>query len=234
MPVVRIPRKAAKPPVVAKAAPKVTPLGRRATGGKLQPTRERLLETALEVIWEHSYASVSVDDICRRAGVLKGSFYHFFPSKAALAVAALEHRWNHQVAPKMEKAFSKKVSPYERLSRYYDFVYENQRIQRARVGRTCGCSFATIGAEQCRDEEQIRLKTMEVFNRYLGHIVGALEDAAADGSLVDLGKGGVLERAQEIFCFVHGILMQARVDDDLGFVKRFKPAFLRISGVRPS
>ena len=33
--------------------------------------------------------AVGVDEICRQAGVHKGSFYHFFPSKQALILAVL-------------------------------------------------------------------------------------------------------------------------------------------------
>jgi len=47
-------------------------------------TKQKLLETAMELIWVSSYGSVGVDDICKRAGVSKGSFYHFFPSSPIL------------------------------------------------------------------------------------------------------------------------------------------------------
>jgi len=49
-------------------------------------TKEKLLQVGFDLIWDSSYGSVSVDDICRRAGINKGSFYHFFPSKADLVV----------------------------------------------------------------------------------------------------------------------------------------------------
>ena len=47
----------------------------------------------MELIWEQSYGSVSVDVICERAGARKGSFYHFFPSKSDLAAVAIEDHW---------------------------------------------------------------------------------------------------------------------------------------------
>jgi len=34
-------------------------------------TRQRLLETAMDLIWEQSYGAVSVDVICERAGAKK-------------------------------------------------------------------------------------------------------------------------------------------------------------------
>lgn len=49
-------------------------------------TKTKLIETATDLIWRDSYGSVSVDDICAQTGVKKGSFYHYFPSKAHLAL----------------------------------------------------------------------------------------------------------------------------------------------------
>ena len=42
--------------------------------GRTSNAKERLLQVAFDLIWEQSYGSVSVDDICARAKVKKGSF----------------------------------------------------------------------------------------------------------------------------------------------------------------
>src|SRR4051812_8036679 len=89
-------------------------------------TKQKLLSTALDLIWENSYGSVSVDDICKRAGVLKGSFYHFFPSKAELTIAAFEDYWGVR-QEQLDRVFSPRVAPMERLLTYCDQVYENQK-----------------------------------------------------------------------------------------------------------
>lgn len=45
---------------------------------------------ALEAIAESGLSAVAVEPLARRLGVTKGSFYHHFPSRAALVTAALE------------------------------------------------------------------------------------------------------------------------------------------------
>src|SRR6186997_1821223 len=90
---------------------------------RVSDMKERLTDAAMDLIWENSYGTTSVDDICQRAGAKKGSFYYFFKSKSELAAAALEADWNKKSA-EMDKIFSPTVPPLERLERYFDFVHD--------------------------------------------------------------------------------------------------------------
>jgi TetR/AcrR family transcriptional regulator, transcriptional repressor for nem operon len=53
--------------------------------------RDRLLDAAVRIVREKGFSATSVDDLCRAAGVTKGAFFHHFPSKEALGVAAAAH-----------------------------------------------------------------------------------------------------------------------------------------------
>lgn len=53
--------------------------------------RTKLLNAAIEVVRAQGYAATSVDELCKKAGVTKGAFFHHFESKDALAVAAANH-----------------------------------------------------------------------------------------------------------------------------------------------
>jgi AcrR family transcriptional regulator len=55
-------------------------------------TRSKILEAARESFAQKGYDATSVAEICSRAGVTKGGFYHHFPSKQALFLDLLE-RW---------------------------------------------------------------------------------------------------------------------------------------------
>lgn len=54
-------------------------------------SKTKLLDAALHVIRAKGYTATTVDDICRSAGVTKGSFFHHFKSKEELALAAAKH-----------------------------------------------------------------------------------------------------------------------------------------------
>lgn len=69
-------------------------------------TRERISLCAHQIIAERGYDNVSIQDICRQAGVSVGGFYHYFPSKDDL----LLHIYFY-FDDLVEKEFSKKDFP---------------------------------------------------------------------------------------------------------------------------
>lgn len=50
--------------------------------GRVSDAKEKLMDAVLELIWTGSYGSTTIDQICDKAEVKKGSFYYFFESKA--------------------------------------------------------------------------------------------------------------------------------------------------------
>lgn len=83
--------------------------------------RAKLLAAALGEIRKRGYAATSVDDMCRAAGVTKGAFFHHFPSKEALAVAAAEF-WSETTGAMFAAApYHDHADPLDRVLGYIDF-----------------------------------------------------------------------------------------------------------------
>lgn len=55
-------------------------------------TRDRLVATAADLFWRNGYHPTGIAQILDAAGVLRGSLYHFFPTKEDLLIATLEWR----------------------------------------------------------------------------------------------------------------------------------------------
>src|SRR5579885_2466604 len=91
---------------------------RKARNARGVDTRERLLQAAIDLMWLHGYGSVTIDQLCERAGVLKGSFYHFFESKLELAAAAIQWHWEER-RQQLDRIFSASVPALERLNNYF-------------------------------------------------------------------------------------------------------------------
>ena len=192
-------------------------------------TKQKLLNTAVTLIWESSYGSISVDDICNRAGVNKGSFYYAFKSKSDLAAAAFEDHWNKKRAL-MDEIFSSQVPPLERVEKYCERIVHDQLDKYEKIGKLCGCPFASIGSELSTQDEQIRKKAHDLSERTMKYLASALRDAAADGVL---DAKDPVELSRQIFCYAGGLIMQAKIENDPEVLKCLKRGVFRLLGTEP-
>src|SRR5271163_1018396 len=180
-------------------------------------SKRKLLEAAMEMIWESSYGSVSVDDICTKAGVNKGSFYYAFKSKSDLAVAAFERHWENK-RPLMDKIFSPQVPPLERLDNYCQLIIKDQKAKYETFGKMLGCPFCSVGSELSTQDEKIRLKAEQMSQRMIKYNESLVRDIA--------------ELAQELYSYVTGVLMQAKIDNNVKHVERLQHGVMRLLGIK--
>jgi TetR/AcrR family transcriptional repressor of nem operon len=200
--------------------------------GRTSDTREKLLEAAIALISAQSYGSVSVDDICEKAGVKKGSFYHFFPSKEDLAAEAYEAFWRAEVQPWYEQIFRTDVPPRERIAAWCDENYREQKEIFEATGHVPGCPFCSIGAEMGTQSERLRLKSEELLERGLFHIERALRDGQRDGSM--RGVTDPAAQARAITTFGLGAMLQAKLRNDPEVLRDLKSQVLSMLGATVS
>jgi len=87
----------------------------------MAPARQKLLDAAFALIREKGYVATSIDELCARAGVAKGSFFHHFKDKEALAVAAANH-WSETTGAFFAAApYHAHKNPLDRVLGYIDF-----------------------------------------------------------------------------------------------------------------
>ena len=83
--------------------------------------REKLLTSALSVIRTKGFSATSVDELCANAGVTKGAFFHHFPSKEALGVAAADY-WSEFTGALFASApYHDLADPLDRVLAYIEF-----------------------------------------------------------------------------------------------------------------
>lgn len=179
---------------------------------ELLDTRDRLLQTAASLMWERSFQATGVDELCQRANAKKGSFYHFFPSKSDLAVAAIESSWTHAKAGIFDPIFSNEGSGLSQLQDLTDKVYEFQLQVAAEKGGVLGCPFGNLGQEMARQDERIRETLQKIFNAHCDFFESALLRAEKAG---EIPEGDNRQRAKNIFALLEGALLLAKVANDL-------------------
>lgn len=183
--------------------------------GRVSDARERLVQAAIDLIWSDSYGGVSVDALCERAGVKKGSFYHFFASKDDLVIAALEANWDAR-RPVLEQQFTPERKPLDRLMAYLTHVYERQRDLKRKYGRVVGCFHGCVGTECIRQNPAIEAKVKQILGEYLRYYEVALKEAQAEGTV---RVSDPRDTARALFALMEGVLAQARIANDVELVK---------------
>jgi TetR/AcrR family transcriptional regulator, transcriptional repressor for nem operon len=195
--------------------------------GRVSDAKQRLMRAVLELIWTGSYGSTTIDQICDRAEVQKGSFYHFFDSKAELATAAIEMDWENR-RPQLDALFSPTVPPLERLRKFAEFAYEKQAQVRKGCGCVLGCPLFALGAEVCTREAKLKHKIQEVLAHYREYLESAIRDARA-ANLVRADDPAA--KARMIFAYYEGLLTQARIQNDVEVLREMPRGVFTILGI---
>ena len=195
---------------------------------RVSDMKERLMDAAMDLIWENSYGATSVDAICERAGAKKGSFYYFFKSKSELAAAALEDCWNKKKA-EMDSIFSPTVPPLERFARYFDFVHDRLAEVQKKCGSILGCPFISVGSEVSTQDQIVRETIDRIMDRKVNYFVSAVRDAAAEG-LIDAPDP--VAKARALFSCYQGMMAQARIQNDIALLRGFKEVAMEVLGVK--
>lgn len=150
--------------------------------------RRKLLEAALYVIRAQGYAGATVDDICRAAGVTKGSFFHHFKGKDDLAVAAVTH-WSDWTSALFADA------PYHALNDPRDRILAYVAFRRALIRGDIAkftCPLGVLIQETYDSHPHLREACRDAIVRHLATVEAMLIDAkrgyapAADWAPADI------------------------------------------------
>src|SRR5689334_19785022 len=172
--------------------------------GRCSDAKERLMDAVVELLWTGSYGSTTIDDICERAGVKKGSFYYFFDSKCDLAVAALDEDFQKRRV-ELDAIFSPTVPPLDRIRSYLEFGYRLQEELKKQCGVVLGCPLCTLGAEVSTQDEKLRVKVQEILQYKSKYIETAIRDADAAG-LIKAPDAGAKTRI--VRAYIEGLMTQ--------------------------
>ncbi len=188
-------------------------------------TQQRILDAARELIYSRSYTDVGVAEICQRAGVKKGSFYHFFPSKQNLTLAVLDTYYLDFKNELIDRAFSAQLAPLQQLDKLAELIYRFQKAMMAETGQMYGCPFGNLGVELSTQDETIRQKINSIFSKMKTSIRQALVEAVAQG---DVDAIDVDTTAVAILAYLEGAILIAKTRNDPDLLQQLLPAMRNI------
>lgn len=178
--------------------------------GRSSDARNRLIDSATERFYQRGYNSVGVNEICRAAGVKKGSFYYFFPSKRVLLLEVIEgHARRYREL--MDRALGEDVSPPERVHRLFQLIYQHHRSVMAATGRMNGCPVGNLALELSAHDGEVREKLDAIFGEWSARLEPVVRQARAANN----AENGAPERtAAAIVAYLEGIAVLATTRND--------------------
>ena len=179
-------------------------------GGK--DTRQRIIETAMELFWLKGYGSTSIADILSRSQVNSGSLYHFFPGKQDVLIAVLE-AYRDGIGPMLlEPAWPGVDEPIERIFALLD------TYRRALIETECeyGCPIGSLALELHEPDRPVRELLAANFDAWVDAVETCLANA---GKRLPTGTDR-RSLAELVLNVMEGGVMQARTYRDVAYFDR--------------
>lgn len=152
-------------------------------------------------------------EICARADVRKGSFYHFFESKQALTIAVVDAHWRAQRSA-WTAVLQEPVPALDRLERLFHEQAEGQRRAKLSAGAVHGCLLANLALELSQQDSLVRERLEEIFTEQIGLVQAALDDAANEGVIPPPRPG----TARSLVAQLEGLVLFAKLSNDPGIL----------------
>ena len=178
-----------------------------------QTTKEKLLEAAQTLMLSKGYPATTVDEICERAGVSKGSFYHLFDSKEELGLAVLDafQARNQRLINAGPQAHM--ADPVDRALKLLEHLM-------AVAGETWGdgCLLGSFALDLADTHPLIREAVSEKFELVAAALAEGMAPLGREGGHLDAPSAA--ELAEQFIVVVEGALILAKAHKDWSYVTR--------------
>ncbi|MGF6768478.1 TetR/AcrR family transcriptional repressor of nem operon [Paraburkholderia sp. GAS199] len=169
--------------------------------------RDQLIEATKALLWEVGYEAMSPRDIQARSAARPGSLYHHFPSKLAIAEAALAEAAEEEIA-RLDEIFAADTPPLEAVRHYLLVKREAFR----------GCRLGRLVHEASIEHEELRRPIAAYFDAVRNHIARSLAQAQSEGAFrADLDPETL---AVSLTALIQGGYVLARTFNDEALMRR--------------
>ncbi|MBZ9638802.1 TetR/AcrR family transcriptional regulator [Streptomyces sp. PSKA30] len=175
--------------------------------GRTSDAKEKILAAAHSLIEGCGYSALGVAEICKAAGVPKGSFYYFFESKESLALAVVDEHWAAQKRD-WARVLGARAEPLERLRQLFEETEAGQRAVQQGCGTVSGCLFGNLTLELSNQTETVRGRLQEIFDAQVDMVESVVAEARERG---DVTVADTREAARAVVAQLEGQVMFAKL-----------------------
>ncbi len=137
--------------------------------------RRRLLQAGLDLVHARGFAASGVKDITDAAGVPKGSFYAYFPSKEAFAAAILDHYWS-DIEARILPILGTDGTVRQRITRFFHALADEHEASDFLLG----CLVGNMSLELGGSSEPVRDELVRILGRWDDALASAVRSGQND------------------------------------------------------
>ena len=153
-------------------------------------TRRALVWCGTELLTERGFQVTGIDEVLKRVGVPKGSFYHFFANKHEFGTAVIQNYLEYY-ARKMTRVFDDtEQTPLARLRLFV----EDAKRGMLKYGYRRGCLIGNLGQELASLDDTFRVQLEAVLLSWERRVADCLEQAIEAGELAAGSDAAALSR----------------------------------------
>jgi AcrR family transcriptional regulator len=196
---------------------------------KVNPSKQKLMESGKALFYKHGYRRVSVEEVCRHAGVSKMTFYRFFDNKLDLIKALLVELAEDGVRIYREIMsrdipFEEKIAETIRMKREASSQYSEEFMKDVYLDKESGilpllkemsAKTMALVLEDYRKAQEDGYLRQDLNLKVLPYFIGKLNEMINDPALLALYGDNLHEILREITnLFFYGIIVKNRSGQD--------------------
>lgn len=175
-----------------------------------QTAKEKIITAAQQLMEGQGYTATTVDKIVETAGVAKGSFYHAFKSKEALALTAVEDYFRRGMGI-VSAGVVDEPDPIRRLFGFLDYVEEKSTTLWEH-----GCLLGSITLELANTYPSLIDKVDELFLDMESRVAGLFGPALAEK---DIRQPKAEELARHMLVVIEGGIIMSKSHRNTNYLR---------------
>lgn len=182
-------------------------------------TRTALVRAGTEICTERGFQITGIEEVLKRVGVPKGSFYHFFSSKREFGEAVIEN-YAEYFARRLDRVLNDpRLRPLERLKAFIKDAEDGM----AKYEFRRGCLVGNLGQELGGLDDAFRDRLETVLLSWQERTAACLAEAVAAG---DLPPTSDVERLAEFFWVGwEGAILRAKLSRSVTPLRHFSDLY---------
>jgi TetR/AcrR family transcriptional regulator, transcriptional repressor for nem operon len=177
-------------------------------------TRDRLLAAGAELVSKKGFNGCGLTEVLEKAGVPKGSFYHYFASKEEFGVALIEHTRDGYLEQLKPILSDRKLTPLLRLRRIFELCRDEWA-----AGPQQECLIAKMGMETAHLSEPVQAAVRCAYQQWSALLTQVIREGQAAG---EIERRHDADRLGKVLVMLwEGAVMRIQIDRNIDSLNDF-------------